>query len=96
MAYALVLSLGLCRALVAIILGTVPWIRSLNPFLLLALWPTAVFGMADPEEVWLKLILLTLVFGGNFVLYGVLGLLLGLCFQRKPKLPKKLDLFPHT
>jgi hypothetical protein len=37
--------------------------------------------MADPANSWDKFLIATVEFGGNFVLYGMIGSLLALCFH---------------
>jgi hypothetical protein len=75
---------GCVGLFVALTLAYVPWPAILvNDSVRLALWPTIIFGMADPAETWLKIVLAILLYGGNFVWYGsLLGTLVGLCFHR--------------
>jgi hypothetical protein len=73
---------GCLGLFVALTLAYVPWASILvNDWVRLALWPTIIFGMADPAETWLKIVLVLLLFGGNFVWYGILGTLVGLCVR---------------
>jgi hypothetical protein len=73
---------GCVGLFVALTLAYVPWAGNLiNDWVRLALWPTIIFGMADPAEMWLKIMLALLLFGGNFVWYGILGTVVGLCFR---------------
>jgi hypothetical protein len=55
-----------------------------RPTVLLVLWPSSIAGIADPSTVWDKIIVATFEFGGNFILYGAVGTLIGLFLPRKP------------
>jgi hypothetical protein len=55
----------------------------LKPTVLLILWPASIAGLADPSTIWNKIFILAFEFGGNFILYGAIGTLVGLCFPRK-------------
>ncbi len=48
------------------------------------LWPPALAGIADPSTPSDKVLVALFEFGGNFILYGAIGTLIGLCFQRRP------------
>jgi len=41
----------------------------------LALWPSSIAGIADPHTVAEKLLVAAVTFGGQFFLYGIIGLL---------------------
>jgi hypothetical protein len=43
----------------------------------LALWPSSVAGIGDPRTVADKMLTVVFTFGGEFLLYGLAGLLLG-------------------
>lgn len=43
----------------------------------LALWPSSIAGIADPRTVVDKVLTAAFTFGGEFLLYGLAGLLLG-------------------
>ena len=47
------------------------------------LWPPALAGLANPSTLSDKIIVAAFEFGGNFILYGGMGLLIGLCVQGK-------------
>ena len=49
------------------------------PGFFLLLWPSVIFGFANPSEWWKKFLIDSIVFGGNFVLYGTVGSSLALC-----------------
>lgn len=58
-----------------------------NPYVLLALAPAMILGLAEPTSVGSTLLLVGIVLGTNFVLYGLLGVLLcgiGTLFRRGP------------
>jgi hypothetical protein len=41
----------------------------------IALWPTSILGLVDPTNLRDQIITGVFTFGGNFLLYGLLGLL---------------------
>jgi hypothetical protein len=41
----------------------------------IALWPTSILGLVDPTNLRDQIITGFFTFGGNFLLYGLLGLL---------------------
>jgi hypothetical protein len=45
--------------------------------LALALWPSSIVGLVDPHTLTDKLYTMAFTFGGQFLLYGLGGLLLG-------------------
>ena len=67
---------GILVAAILYALGSVPGLRITNPNIMLVLAPAMVLGLAEPNTLGSKLLLLGIVFGTNFVLYGLLGLLL--------------------
>jgi hypothetical protein len=40
----------------------------------IALWPTSILGLVDPSNLRDQIITGTFTYGGNFLLYGLLGL----------------------
>lgn len=40
----------------------------------IALWPTSILGLVDPTNLRDQIITGVFTFGGNFLLYGLLGL----------------------
>jgi hypothetical protein len=50
--------------------------RLINPYVLFTLAPAMILGLAEPTSIGSTLLLLGIVLGTNFVLYGFLGLLL--------------------
>ena len=63
---------------VAIILATLSSFTSVQSSILILLWPTSVVGLADPTRLGDRLALGTIIFGGNFLLYGSIGGIAGL------------------
>jgi len=59
--------------IVAVALAVVASYRPLNPGLILRLWPPSIVGLADPSTTSAKLLIGLYEFGGNFVLYGLIG-----------------------
>jgi hypothetical protein len=45
--------------------------------MILTLWPTSMVALIDPRTVWSKVITGIFTFGGNFLLYGLIGLGVG-------------------
>jgi uncharacterized membrane protein HdeD (DUF308 family) len=75
---------GCLGVLVALTLIAIPARYVISPKILLVLWPSSIAGIADPSTLSDKLLVALFEFGGNFILYGVVGTLVGLCFPRKP------------
>jgi hypothetical protein len=73
--------LGVFVALVLMAMGAS---HIVSPTVLLVLWPSSIAGIADPSTLSDKIMVAMFEFGGNFILYGVIGTLVGLCFPRKP------------
>jgi hypothetical protein len=67
-------SVGLAIAL--ILTALISW-YSPPSLMTLVLWPTSVAGMADPGPLLDKLLVAAFEFGGQFFLYGLLGMLVG-------------------
>jgi hypothetical protein len=74
---------GCLGVLVALILTAVPASHTLKPTVLLMLWPSSIAGLVDPSTLSDKIMVAVFEFGGNFILYGIIGTLIGLCFRRK-------------
>jgi len=68
---------GCVGLLVAVALGMIASHRSLSPKLLLTLWPPSIIGIADPSTLSDKILFAVIEFGGNFLLYGIVGTGLG-------------------
>ncbi|HLM83267.1 MAG TPA: hypothetical protein VK302_21890 [Terriglobales bacterium] len=71
--------IGVLVAMALYALGSIPALRTnslFNPYIMLVLAPAMILGLAEPTTFGSKLFLLGMVFGTNFVLYGILGLLL--------------------
>ena len=63
---------------VALILGSLSSSRDISPIVLLTLWPTSLFGLGfnGPTLSATGILLAAIELGGNFILYGVVGLFL--------------------
>jgi hypothetical protein len=72
---------GCIGIVVALVLALLASTRSLNPGLLLTLWPASIVGLSDPSTLTAKILIGVYEFGGNFLLYGVIGTGLGLVFR---------------
>ena len=72
---------GCIGIIVAVVLALVASGRSLNPMLILTIWPSSIAGIADPTTFSDKLLVGTYEFAGQFLLYGVIGTVLGVAFQ---------------
>ena len=75
----LVVSCGAVGLVVAIVLTVIASNTEVSPIILLFLWPTSIFG-AGTNQPWSfsfgSAFLILLEYGGNTVLYGLLGLLI--------------------
>jgi predicted cobalt transporter CbtA len=77
---------GCIGILVAVILGTSSAIDNfISPAVRLVLWPSAFAGMANPSDLPEKFMVVAIVYGGNFVVYGVVGTAIGLFLGRVKK-----------
>jgi hypothetical protein len=81
------LAFGCLGVLVALVLTAIPARHVISPRVLLVLWPPALAGLANPSTVSDKILVVTFEFVGNFILYGAVGTLVGLCFRRNPNGP---------
>jgi hypothetical protein len=78
---------GCVGVLVALLLLALAARRIVSPTVLLVLWPSSIAGIADPSSVFDKVIVAAFEFGGNFLLYGIIGALIGIGFRREPDRP---------
>jgi hypothetical protein len=69
---------GVVGILIAVVLDVFASYRDVNPYILLLLWPPSSLGLADPSSPSDKIILGVVEFGGNFIIYGVIGIFLGM------------------
>jgi hypothetical protein len=70
---------GVLVAVALYLLGSMHAVRTsgfFNPYVIFVLAPAMILGLAEPTSIGSKLSLLGIVLGTNFVLYGLLGLLL--------------------
>jgi hypothetical protein len=67
---------------VAIILATLSSFTSVQSSILILLWPTSIIGLADPTRLGDRIALGTIIFGGNFLLYGAIGGIAGFAVDR--------------
>jgi hypothetical protein len=74
---------GCLGVFVALVLMAMGASHIVSPTVLLVLWPSSIAGIADPSTLSDKIMVAMFEFGGNFILYGVIGTLVGLCFPRK-------------
>jgi hypothetical protein len=51
--------------------------------LVIALWPTSILGLVDPSNLRDQVITGFFTYGGNFLLYGFLGLLIWRATSRR-------------
>ena len=50
--------------------------------LVLALWPTALLQLIDPRTIGSQIVTAVFVYGGNFLIYGLLGIGVGFLLGR--------------
>ena len=72
---------GCIGIIVALVLAAIASTHALNPIVLLTLWPSAIAGIADPTTLSDKILIGAFEFGGNFLLYGVVGTGLGFALR---------------
>ncbi len=73
---------GCLGVFVALTLLAMPTRYVISPKILLVLWPPSLAGFANPSTLPGMIMVALLEFGGNFILYGAMGTLVGLCFRR--------------
>ena len=73
---------GCVGILVALVVGEIASHRSLHPMLILGLWPFSIIGIADPTGFWNQTLFAVIEFGGNFLLYGMVGTGLGIAVRK--------------
>jgi hypothetical protein len=69
---------GAVGILIAVALAALASHRDVNPYILLLLWPPSSLGLADPSSASDKIMVGVVEFGGNFIIYGVIGLFVGM------------------
>ena len=70
---------GIFAATAVYALGSISALRTntiFNPYVFLALAPASILGLADPTTLRENWLILGIVLGTNFILYGLLGLIL--------------------
>jgi hypothetical protein len=72
---------GVVGILIAVALDALAKYRDVNPYVLLLLWPPLSVGLVDPASPSDKIIVSVVEFGGNFIIYGVIGLFLGMVVE---------------
>ena len=55
-----------------------------RPGILLLLWPASIAGLVHPSTPSDKILVALVEFGGNFILYGAIGTLIGILFRGRP------------
>ncbi len=73
------LASGCLGVLVAVGLAVFAASHEVKPMVILVLWPSSIVGIVDPSSPPDKALVGLLEFGGNFILYGGIGMLAGLC-----------------
>ena len=69
---------GVVGILIAVALAALAKYRDVNPYVLLLLWPPSSVGLVDRSSPSDKIIVGVVEFGGNFIIYGVIGLFVGM------------------
>jgi hypothetical protein len=83
------LTSGSIGIFVAVILATTSVVDGISPTLRLVLWPSLIAGMANPADLPEKFMVAVIMYGGNFVLYGLVGAAIGIFFR--PRLEKSTE-----
>jgi hypothetical protein len=73
---------GCLGVLAALTLMTIATYHVVRPTILLVLWPPSLAGFANPSTLSGIILVATVEFGGNFILYGAVGTVIGFCFHR--------------
>jgi hypothetical protein len=76
---------GCVGIFVSVVLATTSFIDDINPNLRLVLWPSIIAGMADPADLPEKFLVAAIMYGGNFLLYGLIGASIGIFFRPRLK-----------
>ena len=74
---------GVVGILAAVALAVLASYRDVNPYILLLLWPPSSVGLVDPSSPSDKIIVGVVEFGGNFIIYGFIGLFVGMVAETK-------------
>ena len=69
---------GVVGILIAVALAVLTNYRDVNPYILLLLWPPSSVGLVGTSSPSDKIIVGVVEFGGNFIIYGVIGLFVGM------------------
>jgi hypothetical protein len=64
---------GCVGVLIALALLVMATRHLVSPTVLLVFWPSSIAGIADPSDVLDKILVAAFEFGGNFLLYGIVG-----------------------
>ena len=75
---------GCLGVLVALTLMATTARHVVGPTVLLVLWPASIAGIVDPSTLSDKILVAMFEFGGNFLLYGLIGTLAAVFFRRNP------------
>jgi hypothetical protein len=71
-------AIGLLVALaIAILASHRATYRLIRPSVVMTLWPASVIGIVDPTDTSSQIVFGLIEFGGNFLLYGVVGVFFG-------------------
>jgi hypothetical protein len=62
---------------IAVVLTFLMSSGGLSSSVVLFLWPTSIVALIDPKTLWSQVITDIFTFGGNFLLYGLIGLSVG-------------------
>lgn len=72
-------TIGVLAAMAVYALGSIPAVRTnffFNPYVMLALSPASILGLAEPTTLTSELFFLGIVLGSNFIVYGLVGAIL--------------------
>ncbi len=75
------LTSGCVGLIIAVALSMIASHCSLSPKILLTLWPPSIIGIADPSTLSDKILFAMIEFGGNFLIYGIVGTGLGIAVR---------------
>lgn len=84
------LTFGCFGVLVALTLAAISSRQVVNPKILIVLWPASLYGFANPSTLSHEILIATLEFGGNFMLYGAVGTVVGLASPEEGRIDLRL------
>ncbi|MGC2612477.1 MAG: hypothetical protein WA354_00495 [Terracidiphilus sp.] len=83
------LASGVVGLVMALLLAVGLHYDSVSSGLVEALWPAAMVQLIDPRTVGAKIAVGLIAYGSNFLIYGLVGAVIGFCTNRLLRSPKR-------